>query len=66
MSIDGVLDEGFYQVTVPIAGFIQSLPTPGAIPTERTEAWVGFDDENAYVAARLWETARRASGSPTR
>ena len=57
MSIDGVLDEGFYQATVPIPGLIQSLLTPGAIPTERTEAWVGFDDENVYVAARLWETA---------
>ena len=33
---------------------MQQLPIEGAPTTERTEAWVFFDDENVYVAARLW------------
>ena len=57
MSIDGVLDEPFYRSTASIPNLKQSLPTPGAEPAERTEAWIGFDDNNIYVAARLWDSA---------
>jgi Domain of unknown function (DUF5916) len=57
MSIDGVLDEAFYQTTESVSELIESLPTAGAEPTERTDAWIGFDDENVYVSARLWESA---------
>ena len=57
MSIDGVLDEPFYRSTASIPNLKQSLPTPGAEPAERTETWIGFDDNNIYVAARLWDSA---------
>jgi len=57
LSIDGVLDEPFYQSTASIPHLIQSVPDVGAAPTERMEVWVGFDDDNVYVAARLWDSA---------
>lgn len=57
MSIDGDLDEPFYETTLSIPDLIQSVPDVGAAPTERTESWIGFDDDNVYVAARLWDSA---------
>ncbi|MSR22725.1 MAG: hypothetical protein EXR92_04150 [Gemmatimonadetes bacterium] len=57
LRIDGVLDEPFYQNTKAISDFIQTLPDEGAEPTELTEAWVGFDDDNVYISARAWDSA---------
>ncbi len=57
MLIDGVLDEPFYASTASIPNLKESLPTPGREPAERTESWIGFDDKNVYVAARLWDSA---------
>ena len=51
LRIDGELDEAFYRNTAPVSDFVQSLPNEGAAPTERTEAWVGFDGSNVYVSA---------------
>ena len=56
METDGVLDEAFYQETQAITEFIQSIPDAGAEPTELTEVWLGFDDENIYVGARIWDS----------
>ena len=56
LEIDGVLDESFYQSTPSISGFIQSVPIEGAEPSERTEAWIGFDDANVYASARIWDS----------
>ena len=52
MKVDGVLDEEVYQSTRPLDGFLQQEPREGEPATERTEAWVFFDDENIYVSAR--------------
>ncbi len=57
MDIDGVLDEAAYETNPWISDFIQSVPDEGAEPTERTEAWLGFDDSNVYVSARVWDSA---------
>ncbi len=57
LVIDGALEEPLYRDTPSVSDFVQSLPTEGATPTERTEAWVGFDDANVYVAARVWDSA---------
>ena len=53
-TIDGVLDEGIYEVVPAITGFIQQFPDEGAPASQKTEAWVAFNDQNLYVAARLW------------
>lgn len=57
LRIDGELDEALYRNTVPVSDFIQTLPNEGGTPTELTEAWVGFDDSNVYVSARVWDSA---------
>jgi len=56
VSLDGILDEEIYQTVAPISNFIQQIPNEGAPASEATEAWVYFDDNNLYVAARNYES----------
>lgn len=56
IQFDGRLDEPFYGDTRPFGDFIQQEPHDGQPATDRTEAWVFFDDANVYVSVRLWET----------
>ena len=55
--LDGRLDEPVYQSIPAITDFIQQVPDPGAAATERTEAWIMFDETNVYVSARVWDSA---------
>ncbi len=57
LVVDGALDEAVYKTVPSFGGFIQTEPTAGAPATERTEAWVFFDDTNLYIAARVWDAA---------
>ena len=57
LRLDGVLDEGSYETVPSFGGFIQQAPNEGEPSTERTEAWVFYDDRNVYVGARLWDSA---------
>ena len=57
IDVDGRLDEPVYDLVAPVSDFIQQLPDEGAPATERTDAWVMFDDENFYVAGRCWDSA---------
>ncbi|HUP20763.1 MAG TPA: DUF5916 domain-containing protein, partial [Gemmatimonadota bacterium] len=57
LDIDGRLDEPVYAQVPPLDGFVQSIPDEGEPATERTEAWVMFDDENVYVSARMHDRA---------
>ena len=52
LRIDGRLDEAVYEHTKAITEFEQQEPQEGAPVSERTEAWVFFDDEHFYVACR--------------
>src|SRR5688572_24294442 len=56
VRVDGRLDESIYAETEAIGAFVQQEPDEGTPATEKTEAWVLFDDDNIYVAARCWET----------
>ena len=56
MKIDGRLDEEMCRTVSPITEFIQQVPRSGVPITERTEAWVLFDDEKIYVMARCWDS----------
>ncbi|HUR33602.1 MAG TPA: DUF5916 domain-containing protein [Vicinamibacterales bacterium] len=56
LTLDGRLDEAVYSENAPIDGFIQTVPNNGQPVSERTEAWVMFDDTNLYVTARLYES----------
>ena len=57
IRIDGELDEPVYQEVPAITDFIQQLPDEGALATEKTEAWIMFDETNMYVSARAWDSA---------
>ena len=56
INIDGRLDDAAYREVRSFTGFIQADPQEGQPSTERTEAWVMFDDTNLYVAIRCWDT----------
>ena len=56
LNVDGVLDEDVYQ-NPPIGGFIQTIPLEGEPASERTDAWVLYDDETLYLVCRCWDSA---------
>lgn len=60
INVDGNLDEDIYTQVAPIDYFIQHIPDSGEPASERTEAWVYFDDDNLYVAARNYESVPEA------
>ncbi len=57
LRFDGRLDDAVYRAELSVSDFVQQVPREGAPATERTEAWVLFDDEYIYIAARCWDTA---------
>ena len=57
IRLDGVLDEEVYREIAPITDFVQQVPAVGAPATERTEAWIMFDEENVYVSGRVHDSA---------
>ena len=54
LRVDGALDERVYQDVQALSDFIQSEPEEGAPATEKTEAWVLFDDDHIYISVRCW------------
>ena len=57
IRLDGALDEPVYHTVPPITNFLQQVPVEGAPATEKTEAWIMFDETNIYVAARVHDSA---------
>ena len=55
IRIDGRLDERVYTEVPPLTEFVQAEPNEGAPVTEKTEAWVLFDDRNIYISFRCWD-----------
>jgi len=56
LRIDGALDEMLYRDVRSMSEFIQVEPEGGQAATERTEAWVAFDDDYVYVSFRVWDS----------
>ena len=56
LRIDGRLEEDAYRNIEPISGFIQQEPDEGQPATEKTEAWILFDEVNLYICARNWDS----------
>jgi len=57
VKIDGILAENIWNSQVGISDFIQRDPLEGTNATERTEAFVAYDDEALYVAAKLYDSS---------
>ena len=56
LRVDGQLDEAVYRDVPAISEFIMAEPRSGGPPSQKTEAWVLFDDEAIYVSVRCWES----------
>jgi Domain of unknown function (DUF5916) len=56
LTLDGKLEEPVYATVAPLTDFIQQEPREGELATERTEAWILFDETSLYVAARCWDS----------
>ncbi|MDD8031026.1 MAG: DUF5916 domain-containing protein [Acidobacteriota bacterium] len=50
LSFDGLLSEKIYQ-NPPSEDFLQTDPLDGAMASEKTQAWILYDNSNLYVAA---------------
>ncbi len=57
LIVDGKLDEEVYRTNLPADGFIQTVPANGKPVSEKTEAWVMYDDTYIYISAKLYDTA---------
>ena len=57
ITLDGRLDEPVYQTVPALTDFVQQMPNPGTPASEKTEAWILFDEENLYVGGRVWDSA---------
>ena len=55
-TLDGVLDDPAWSRAAVIDDFHQFNPVDHGEPTERTVVYVLYDDENLYVAARMWDS----------
>lgn len=56
LRVDGRLDEEICAAGEAIGDFVQQEPDEGRPATERTEAWIFFDDDHVYGAARCWDS----------
>jgi hypothetical protein len=56
LALDGKLDDAIYSRVAALTDFLQQEPQEGTPATEKTEAWIFFDDVNLYVAARCWDS----------
>lgn len=52
--IDGLLDEDVWQKAHVITGFFQNFPNDFIPSSRRTEVMLAYDEENLYIAARLY------------
>ena len=57
LRIDGRLDEEVYASVKPVGDFLQTVPAEGEPATERTEAWVLFDDDFIYITGKCYDSA---------
>ncbi len=56
INIDGKLTESIWLNATPVKDFTQRDPNEGQPATEETDVWVAYDDENIYVAAKLYDS----------
>ncbi|MFO1322423.1 MAG: DUF5916 domain-containing protein, partial [Burkholderiales bacterium] len=57
LRVDGRLDDSVYAENEPAGGFIQATPANGQPASERTEAWVMFDDRFIYITGKCYDSA---------
>ena len=55
-EIDGQFDPVEWADAAHVDGLTQAQPDPGVAATERTEVWIMTDENNLYIAARMWDS----------
>ena len=60
LEIDGQLDEPIYSARPPIDHFVQQVPKEGAPASEKTEAWIFFDDDELLFLRTVPRQSARA------
>jgi len=55
IKIDGSITEGVWQ-RAGETSFIQRQPDEGAPASQKTEAWVAYDEDALYVAVKLYDS----------
>jgi hypothetical protein len=63
--IDGKLDDAVWQNAGLITDFHQIRPGDGAAPSEPTEVYVLYDDDNFYIGARMHDSEPSLIVAPT-
>jgi len=59
-KIDGVLDNPIWdQEALKIENFVQLSPKEKGVPSERTVAYLGYDEKNLYMAFRCFDSEVR-------
>jgi hypothetical protein len=55
-KIDGKLDNPVWDGALKIESFVQLAPKENGVPTEKTVAYLGYDEKNLYVAFRAYDS----------
>ena len=58
--IDGSLDEAPWQQAPKIGDLVQRIPVAGAVPTEKTEITLLYDEDNLYIGVMCYDAEPRA------
>jgi hypothetical protein len=58
--IDGILDNPIWEEGVVIDSFTQYEPLEGSEPTEKTIAYIGYDNKNLYIAVKAYDSDPKA------
>jgi len=53
---DGILNESVWKHSKPATNFWQYFPADSSKANDQTEVWVTYDEQNIYVAAKLYRT----------
>ena len=53
--LDGRLDDEVWKQAVPFTGFLQAQPKPQIPPSERTEAYILYDEQNLYIGVYCYD-----------
>lgn len=59
IKVDGKLDEEVWREIEPITKFIQTTPDEGQPVSQRTEAYIFYDDNNIYFGFKFWDDPKK-------
>jgi hypothetical protein len=59
LKLDGILDEPVWQTLTPITHFIQAQPDEGAPASQRTEAFIFYDNDNIYFGFKFYDDPKK-------